>query len=758
MDGDLTTSRDSGGSRRLTLRAPQGFPAAVPSGAFWGDETEGRDPTFDLNEYWRLLMKHRLVILVAVVLALAVGAAATLLMRPQYTAVTQLQIDREAAKVVNDDVAPRESMIQGEEFFQTQYGLLKSRSLAIRVMDTLGLASSDDFLQKMKGGKAAARPATPLTAQSLRQRREKVLQTIQHHLKIDPVRGSRLVNVSFESPNADLSALIANAFAENFIQSNLDRRFDSSSYARDFLEKRLAQVKGKLEDTERQLVAYASAQQIINVAEPGDKGGAPQSLAGSNLSAINTALAAAKIDRVRAQERWNKARSAPIMSVPDVLASQTIQQLSQEAAKQQADYQRNLRLYKPDFPEMLQQKAQIDETNKQIQMAAANIVNSIKDQYEVAVSQEAALQQQVNGLKSNVLDLRSRSIQYDILQRELDTSRTLYDGLLQRYKEIGVAGGVTTNNLSVVDRADPPLKPSSPNALLNMGLALFAGLGLGVLSAFVMEALDDGINTPDDVEAKLGASLLGSIPLTEKGVTPEIALADIRSPFSEAYYSLRTALQFSTPEGIPRSLVVTSARPSEGKSTTAMAIAQNLARVGMRTLIVDGDLRNPSLHRGLKLENGRGLTNILAGASAFSDVIQATQQPNLSFIACGPLPPNPAELLGGSRLPSFIREAGAVYDIVIIDGPPVLGLADAPVLASLVGGVIFVLESRGTRRGQARGALRRLRMANANVLGVVLTKFSAKATWYGSGYDYGYDYQYGLENTAEQKKRRIRAA
>jgi succinoglycan biosynthesis transport protein ExoP len=324
--------------------------------------------------------------------------------------------------------------------------------------------------------------------------------------------------------------------------------------------------------------------------------------------------------------------------------------------------------------------------------------------------------------------------------------------LLQRYKEVGVTGGVTANNIAIVDRATPPREPSKPKLLVNMALAALLGLGLGVVAALVLEALDETLATPDDVEKKLGVSVLGVIPLLDKGESPANALADIRSGFSEAYYSLRTALQFSTPDGAPSSLLVTSARPAEGKSTTAYSVALNLARVGKRVLLIDGDLRNPSMHRVVGVENERGMSNLLSGSADLDSVVQHTSQENLSFIPCGPLPPNPAELWGGERLHQFLSQTRTKFDHVVFDGPPVLGFADAPMLASAVNGTLFVLESRGTRRGQARGALRRLQVGRAHLLGAVLTKFSTKSTSYG-GYDYAYDYHYGAEPEKERKKK-----
>ena len=730
-------------------RRPQGR-ATDPDDSFaggeqgWGEQVRDQ-PMLDLASYWRLALKYRFLIIGCFLGALVIGATITLLMTPIYTAEATLQIDREAARVIDsEDVTPSENMMAGEEFFQTQYGLLRSRSLAERVIESLGLASSNEALEAMgveapeAGGTAATQAA---------RRRAAALKALEDNLSVSPVRGSRLVSVGYDNPDPVVAARIANGFAENFIQSNLDRKFESSAYAREFLEERIAQTKERLEAAERQLVAYAANQQIINVGEPSEgagSGGATESLASNNLVALNSALARTRAERVAAEERWRSARSSDLMTLPEVLQNLTIQRLTEQRALLDAEYQQKLSIYQPDYPEMVQLKARIDEADSQIRAIATNIRNSIRNQYEIAANQERSLQAQVAGLTGEVLDLRDRSIQYNILQRELDTTRTLYEGLLQRYKEVGVTGGVTTNNISIVDAATPPRKPSKPNMLLNMALAALLGLGLGALAALVLEALDETLATPDDVEKKLGVPVLGVVPLLDKGETPAAALADIRSGFSEAYYSLRTALQFSTPDGAPSSLLVSSARPAEGKSTTAYAVALNLARVGKRVLLVDGDLRNPSMHRVVGVENERGMSNLLSGSADLAAVVQRTQQENLFFIPCGPLPPNPAELWGGERLHQFLSESRNSFDHVVIDGPPVLGFADAPMLAAAVNGTLFVLESRGTRRGQARGALRRLQVGRAHLLGAVLSKFSAKSTSYG-GYDYAYDYHYGAE-------------
>lgn len=696
---------------------------------------------FNLLEYWRIIVKHRVWAISIFVACLAIAMVANLMMTPIYTASTTIQIDREPAKVVDVEGMTPEEGGSADEFLQTQYGLLKSQSLAERVVDNLGLAKDGTFIKAM-----GATPKAGTTPEDVKIRRKQAVGLVAANRGVRPVRGSRLVAVSFDSPSPGLSATVANALATAFIETNLERRYDSASYARDFLESRLKQVKARLEDSERQLVAYAAKEQIVNVAVPTEGGGAEQtasqSLTASDLVAMNSALAAARAQRIQAEQRWRQASAGDGSSIPEVLQSPTIQAMRQQKATLQAQYQDKLNVYKPDFPAMVQLKAQIDELDRQIKAEIGAVRQSIRGQYQIAAREEASLAGNVNSLKSGVMDLRNRSIQYTILQREVDTNRTLYDGLLQRYKEIGVAGGVGNNNVSVVDAATPPGSPTRPKPLLNLAVAALLGMVLGVLAALLVELLDESIQTPEDIETKLGLTLLGAIPVPQKGMSLEQALADPRSAVSEAYYSVRTALQFSTPTGVPEVLLVTSSRAAEGKSTTSRIIAQNFARLGMRVLLIDADLRNPSLHRMLGRDNSRGLTNLLTSGERVGDVVQPTGEPNLSFIPCGPLPPNPAELLGSEQLRVVLTEASTLFDLVLLDGPPILGLADAPILTNAASGVLLVVAAHETKRGPARAALRRLKQgaASGKILGAVLTKLDLKRTAYSYGYSYDYDY------------------
>jgi capsular exopolysaccharide synthesis family protein len=693
---------------------------------------------FDVAVYWRLLLKHKFLVGGLTAAAALLSIVVSLLTTPTYTATTTLQIDREAARVLKVEDASSESLIPGQEFILTQYGLLKARSLAERVAQSEGFLTSNQFLDVM--GVEFERADGESSAQVGARRREMVTSLLQTNLKVIPIGGSRLVEIAFDSPNPQLSAQVANAFARNFIATNLERKFDSTSYARQFLEERIAQTKSKLEDTERQLVRYAVDQQIINI-ESETPGGVPQALTSRTLVTINAALAAATSARINAEQRWRRASASPVMTLTEVQQNPTIQRLGEERAKLAAQYEQNLGIYQPSFPTMVQLKAQIDEIDGQIQALANEVREAIRSEYVVAENQERALKAEVNGLQGDVLGLRNRSIQYNILQRELDTTRSLYDGLLQRYKEVSVTDGVATNNVSIIDVAIPPNAPSSPILLLNVAVGILLGLGMGVLGAVLLEALDEGLNTPDDVEAKLGVSVLGAIPVLGKGEDLDAEISNPRSRISEAYYSVGTALQLSTPNGTPRSILVTSSRPAEGKSTTALAISRYLARIGKRVLLIDADLRNPSLHRALGVSNASGMSSLLSGSGDLASVSQRTKLKNLMFIPSGPLPLNPAELWAGNRLRDLLDETTGQFDHIVFDGPPVLGLADAAILGANIDGTVFVLESRVTKRAQARGALARL-YAGSKIIGTILTKFDAKSASYG-GYDYSYDYNYG---------------
>lgn len=712
------------------------------------DTNEASESGFDFLKYLRIVSKYRWLIAGIVLTALLIAAVLTFLMTPIYRATASLQIDREAINIVKlEGVQPEENQ-NGLDFYQTQYELLASRSLAERVVTTLALTSDPSFNQSAKGlvttlkeivlgSSTASESTTEEPSQEDLTRR--AVGRLTSSLVVSPVRGSRIVKVSIDHPNPAIAQKLANGYAEIFIADNLDRRFEATSYARKFLEERLQQLKGRLEESERQLVKYAEEQGIIRLDDN-------KNLSATDLEAVNVKLAEVRNERLKKELLWKQAQNASGLGLKEILDSEAVQSNRKLRTELAAEYQQKLGIYKPAFPAMIQLRNQIKELDRQIQSEVASIKSSIEAQYIAAKEEEEDLLAQLESTKTDVVEQRNRSIEYNILQREVDTNRSLYDGLLQRYKEIGVSGGVGTNNISVVDKAEVPFLPRSPNLLINLGLAFIAGLALGVMTALLLDFLDDSFKTPEDVEQNIGLPVIGIVPLPKAGLTIEEELMDARSGMAEAYRSLRTGLQFSTSEGLPKTLLVTSSKPSEGKTTTTIHLAKSLASIGLQVLLIDGDLRNASIHKRLQCSNALGLSNYLSGAKLPDEVVQSTDTAGLLLISSGPLPPNPAELLNGPRLPSLLALASQSFDIIIIDGPPVMGLADAPILSTSAQSTLMVVAANETRRNTVKVALRRLQFARANTIGILLNKFNAKEAGYGYGYgDYEY-HSYGSDN------------
>jgi polysaccharide biosynthesis transport protein len=723
-------------------------------------QANGSGDTPLITQYLRILLRWKWVILGAMLAAFLIGLIVTLLTTPLYSAATSLEISRESDRVVKTEGVERESNAADLEFYQTQYGLLKARSLAERVARDQKLIDDRKFFDAFGVEVGAPGSATgvlggnstqPLGAAGRDGRVKLAADLLLGHIAVTPVRASRLVNISFTSPNADLSARIANAWARNFIQSNLERRFEANSYARKYLETRLAQLREKLDESERLQVGYAANEGIItitsSVAGPGGQGTTSErSLKVDDLAALNTELSSATADRIRAESMLRGGGSAQ----KEALSNSAIANLRQRRAEVAAEYAKLMVQFEPGYPAAQALQSQLSQLDRSIAREEARVGESMTTGFREAVARENALRAKVETLKAATLDERRRSIQYNIYQRDVDTNRQQYDGLLQRYKEIGVAGGVGTNNVSVVDPAMVPEGPSSPRLFFNLLFSLLAGLGLGAALAFALEQIDEAIADPGEVERALKLPLLGAVPMAQD-VSPLEAINDRKSSMVEAYLSIQTNLEFATSHGAPRSFSVTSTRPAEGKSTTSYALAHSLARARRKVVLIDGDMRSPSMHGMFGLRNERGLSNFLTGSDNVSELLQATPQEGLVLISAGPQPPNAAELLTGKRLEELIAILLKTYDNVVVDSPPVMGLADAPLIASKVEGTIFAVESRGNKASLVRLAIGRLASANVHLLGVVLTKFVARQSGYGS-YGYGYDYGYGYGAKGAKKQ------
>lgn len=714
-------------------------------------EPEAAD-ALDLRKIWSAIRRNWILIIGSLGVSLLLGVLSLFLMNPTYRATASVEIENQPAKVLGtEDFQPVNSEQDADRLLQTQIDILKSRELAERVADGLNLAANDNLLK--------AEGVSPKSAI----RREQVIDALRKHLQVALPRNSRVVPVSFESSSPTLSASISNSYVENLIAGNLQRHFDSSSYSKDFLQNQLTLTKARLEHSEQALLDYARAAGIVDPsAGAGDpdspSNNAPRSLTSANLIDLNQSLAQAKAAQIQAEGRWREAQNTPLMSLPDVLTNPAIQQMTQKRAELQSAYQEELQHRQPDHPVVQQAAAAIKELDRQIASLASSIRNSIRNQYRTAQQQESQLSSTVGQLKGATLAEQSLGIRYNILKREVQTNRELYDGLLQRYKEVSAEAGVASNNISIIDRAVAPLIPVSPNPIVNLALAAVLGLAVAFGAVTARELFHDGIRSPDEVEQRFGIPLLGAVPRLTRDAIAKNALGTPNSQIAEAYQTVRASVELSTEGGMPRTIMVTSCREGEGKSTTALAMARDAAAAGRKVLLVDADMRCPSLHTLLNIPRSSGLSSVLTQQQlSVQGAIHDTDVPGLFVMPAGPKPPRPAQLLSGAGFRALMTYLREQYDQVIIDSPPVLGLADAPRIAAAVEGTIMVVEANRSQRGAITAAVRRLTAARANIIGSVVTKFEPKKADVGSPYMLDY-YSYGESDDIDAQSSEVAAA
>ena len=726
-------ARDVGHKREEHLHA---YPVADPR--YSRDPYELESAGFDFWGTVRTFWRRKFMIAAITILGTSAALLFTLRVTPLYKSAATIEVQRQETRII-ESASIDPVTIADNEYMATQYALIKSRALAERVVEVLDLANDERYANPEASREARVRSAAG---------------KITRNLQVSPEGRSRVVRVSFISDDPAEAALITNTIVENFIDGSMERKYNTTAYARTFLNERIATAKAALEDAERRLVDYAQTEGILEL----NTGVGNSSLDADSLVALNQELAKAQSERIIAEQRYRENLTSS--STQEILESEDLRRLRSLKTDLSAEYQEKLGTFKPEYPDMLKLQARIDAIDAEMEQVKASILVAAEAAFKAAAAREKSLSDRISQLKLNVQDERGRKIDYTILQREVDTARTQYDALLQRLKEVSIAGGVGSSQISFVDRAVPAALPFEPNLFRNLIQALIISLAAGVGLAFGLNYIDDTIKTPEDVKAKLGLAALGVIPKI-KGRKANItnALEDPRSPITEAFYSARTALEFTTDKGAPKSLVVTSTRPSEGKTSTTIALGMTFAKSGKSVLIIDADLRKPSF-----VANAResvGLSGLLTQEEALADNIVGSTTSGLYLLPSGIIPPNPAQLLSSERLDDLLEEASEYFDIVIVDSPPLLGFADAPVLGSICDATIMVVESGSIRRPAAVRTLERLLESDSNVVGAVLVKFDAKKSGYeSSDYYYAYgsgSYDYGTKRvkSSSNKRRKI---
>lgn len=695
-----------------------------------------------------MVWRQRRYLLTMVLVALQIGILAVFLMTPKYQAGSSVRIDNETIQVIKgDDVNPIISSFDTDRFLNAQKGVFLSRTMAYKVIDRLKLDQTNTFLERM----GASVPSDKLSPRAATfDRREAAASLLLANLKMDIPAMDRIAQIKFTAPDPQLAQQVANAYADTFIENNISSRYNATSYARGVLTQQVQEAETRLRETDTAAVNYARVNRLIDTsgisATTGDGGSGTVSSSGSikstSLMQANIALGEARRARVLAEQRWRNAQSGSALALPDVRENAFVQSLLGQRATTATELNQLKQTYLDDHPSILQAKGRLVEIDAQINLALKNVRGVLRNEYEIAVNQERQLGQALTIRSSETLDEQNRRVEYNQLLRNSQSQRYRLLELERRLGEVNSLSDIATNNVSLVDHAMRPVSAVSPNLLRSLALALAVGLIVGLAFAILREVIDDTLWSPEDAENKLGRPLLGTTPVAKGFTTHEVISG--QGDVSEAYFAVRTAVDYATQGNVRKVLQVTSCQPGEGKSTTSVALAADFARVGRRVLLIDVDLRRPSIHRQLDLPNKVGLMDVLTGDTRLADAVQNFGSGNMDVLPLGQKPGNPVQILSGEIFQRLIDSARKAYDVVIVDSPPVMGMADAQLIARTVDATILIIEAGRSHFGQAKLAVRRVEEAGTKVVGVVMTKFNYRDAGYNYDYRYGY---YGYDES-----------
>lgn len=724
---------------------------------------------FNIGEYLAMVRRHWRLVAAFCVTAI-VGAVIHYSITPkEYQARSVLKIERRslASPMLGEQNIWMDYFNQ--EFYPTQYELLQSRGLAERVVRNLDLVN--DPRHNPAAALRRSREARPPSAEEDEATQGHLAEGLRGGLAVEPVRNTQLVALLYRSASPEFAARAANGFAEAFIDLGIEDRFATAGKASTFLGVQIETLKQEIQDKEAQLQAFSRRSDIVAV-DPSSN------VLLQRLETLNNDYMGLKKLRIEKEARYHEMLTAPRETVADSLSGGVVSDLRAQQLKMERDYETQLKTYKPEWPTMVSLKAEIDKGKQHLEGVVSEMVSKARAsayaEYQTALRQEQALAAELASQKSEAIDQSSAAVEYSNLKVEVQTRRELLDELLRKQSETDVSARLQNSrdsNVRIVDRALVPGGPFRPSLRQDLTYGVLLGLLLGIGCALLIEFLDRTVKTPEEVERRLALPTLGVIPdLSEEGQgyglasygygygeptegaprvrtrparatpaawlekkkgpaeeSPAIELVPHerpRTPISEAYRSLRTALLLSSAQEL-RVIAVTSAGAAEGKTATASNLAVVLAQLGRRVLIVDCDLRKPRVHQVFRVSNRAGLVTQLTGVEgvAGEPVLLPTTVPNLWCTPSGPIPPNPSELLASDRMREWLKAARARFDFVVLDTPPALPVTDATIVGVLADGVVLTLRSGKVTREEARACRDRLRMADVKVLGVVLNRF-----------------------------------
>lgn len=724
-----------------------------------------------LRQYTRVLRKRLWLVLVVWGIIVLTVLLDTVKTRPVYQATARLMIEKEHSDIISFDEAVGKSqvidpMVTYSSYYQTQYEILQSRSLALRVINALQLQQHADFTTKVSPGlihtlmhlphtllkallnliptrsqsadeQAAGVSATSATAVA----RAPIVGSFLSRLRVKPVPNSRLVDVSFTAYDPRLAAEVANALARIYVDQNLEGRFTASQQSVDWLYERTREMREKVKASELDVQRYKEDHGIVSL-EEGHNAVVRQ------LAELNIALTAAKTELIDVETRYQEMRKYAqrpemIEAIPSVLNNELIHSLKESYADLQRTAAELETRWGPQHPGMIQHQSRLEVMRRKLRAEILKVVQGIKTDYEVAKARVAALQQAFEQQKQEAQKLSKKAIHFDVLKRETESNQQLYNVLLSNMKKSGISTGLKRNNIRVIDPAEVPGGPIKPRPVTNLMRAALVGLILAIGLALFLESLDNTLKTAEEAEKLLQTPIIGAVGrFTASGSAAQrndTALVIVQQPFShaaEAFKTVRANLLMSYAEPAPKVFLLTSPHPKDGKTTVAANLAIAMAQLERRVLLVDADLRNPSLHLLFGQDNTIGLSQLLFQEQYEDIAVHKVVEDTLSLLPAGTCPPNPSEMLGSARMRRFIEVSRECYDAIILDTPPVLAVSDALVASTLADGIVLVLRAGSTPRPHARRTLTQLRdfhgrhaghgmrdgagMAPGRILGVVM--------------------------------------
>jgi succinoglycan biosynthesis transport protein ExoP len=724
-------------------------------------ELSPREP--HLYDYLLILRKHQWLIVSFLLAVVTIVSIATFRMKPVYTASAKIEIDRENTNILPFQGADAyDFMVDLENYIETQSRILTSETLALQTIRNMSLSANPEF-----GGDGGSEAIATGTLKN--QKLPSEIGAFLGSLTVKRIPNTRLMEVTFESTNPQLAARVLNAHLENYIEQNYKSRYEATTDASKWLQSELDELSVKVRRSEDARIEYERANQIWTLDDKNN-------VTTQRLGDLNKELTDAQSDSLKKQALYEFAKSGDLDAVPQLRDNLVLQDMQKRRGDLSSQYTDAVNQYGPNFPKVQRLQAQMKELDEQIIRERKGITAQLESDYREAKQHEDLLSRALDEQKAEVNVMSGKMIQYNVLKREAEANKALYDSLQTKLKEAQISSGLKSSNIRIVDPAMIPSTPSRPAKTRNIALAILVGLVGGIGLALLREYLDNTVKTPDDVETLARLPSLAVVPAFTGGATApkrsglfrtaqtnghekriELVAQHLpKSQMSEAFRALRTALLLSQPDHPPQVILVTSALPREGKTTAAANLAVTLAQLGDKTVLVDADLRKPGVGRLLNLGTGKyaGLSSYLAGVSTLELVtVPHPAIPNLAAIPTGPLPPNPADLLSSHKLAEAIAELRKKYKFVVIDSPPIMAATDAVILSVQADGVLLVVRSGETPKEAFTRTRDLLISVKAHLLGVVLNAVDSSAPDYYYSYRYyPYSYGYGPQETLETKQ------